>query len=279
MPKVCFPAAGPREPLIAPKPGLDLLASKVVLVTGATRGIGAACARRLADAGAAVVLADVRPEGAVLCREIEALGRRALFVVCDVRDEAAQRDLFARADATFGRLDAVVANAGINGTRAPIDRFSLEGFDELMAVNLRGTFLTARHAVPLLKRQGGSLILMGSVNGTRTFHHAGSSVYCAAKAAVAALARSLATELGRYGIRVNTIAPGHIHTSIDETLRCIDTDAIDAGIRFAHDSPALRGGRADPEEVADVCLFLVSDLSRHLSGVELFVDGGQSLFA
>lgn len=258
---------------------MELLQGKVAVITGAARGIGAECGRRFARAGAAVVLLDVRDEGAQVCDEIGRHGGQALFVGCDVRDDDSLRTAFDRAATAFGRIDVVVVNAGINGLRAPIDRFPLEAFDELVATNLRGTFLTVRHAVPHLKRAGGSLVLMSSVNGTQTFHHAGTSVYCATKAAVSALARSLALELGRDGIRVNAVCPGHIRTAIDETTRRIDLEPIDAGLSFRNGSPALRRGVADAAEVADVCLFLASELSRHVSGTDVLVDGGHSLVA
>ncbi|MGR8981638.1 MAG: SDR family NAD(P)-dependent oxidoreductase [Gammaproteobacteria bacterium] len=255
---------------------MGLLNDKVTLITGAARGIGAACALRFALEGAKVVLLDNRSEGLDVCSKI---GPPAKFIRCDVRDDYALHEAFAKTVEIFGQIDVVIANAGFNGTRAPIEEFPLGDFDELISTNLRSAFLTLRNAVPHMKERGGSIVLMGSVNGTRRFSHAGSSIYCVTKAAISAMAKSLSPELGRYGIRINAVCPGHIRTKINETLKVINIDHLNIELSMPKGSPALGGGVANPDEVADACLFLASELSRHISGIELFVDGGQSLIA
>jgi NAD(P)-dependent dehydrogenase (short-subunit alcohol dehydrogenase family) len=259
---------------------MGLLDGKTAIITGGARGIGAACAQRFAREGAAVAVVDIRADdGGRLCEAMAKTGANAMFVRCDVREDTALRDAFARIGEAWGPIDILVANAGINGARAPIHAFPTDAFDQLVATNFRGAFLTARHAVPHLRQPGGSLVFVASVNGLRTFRHAGTSVYGATKAAVNALAKSLALELGRRGIRVNSLCPGHTLTQLDETTQYFELDGCESPVSFPRGSPALRGGIAEPADVADVCLFLASDLSRHLSGVEVFVDGGQSLLA
>jgi NAD(P)-dependent dehydrogenase (short-subunit alcohol dehydrogenase family) len=138
--------------------------------------------------------------------------------------------------------------------------------------------LTLHYCVPHLKRAGaGSIIIVSSVNGNRTFSNAGSSAYSASKAGQVALMKVMALELGRHQIRVNAVCPGAIHTHIDESTIKRDTDKIGLRVEFPDGIPAVNKGQGEPMDVADVCLFLASDLSRHVSGVELYVDGGFSL--
>jgi len=258
---------------------MGLLDDRVAFITGAASGIGAACARRFADQGAHVVQIDIKEEDAGLSAEIRDTGQETLFIRCDVRDVAALRAAFARADEAFGSIDIVVANAGINGMRSPIDGFPVEAFEELVSTNLKGTFLTIQGGVPYLKRRGGSVIAVASIIGTRTFRHAGTGVYGATKAGVVALAKALSLELGRYGIRVNSVCPGSTRTNIESSTRTEGLDAVETRLALPEGSPAINRGVGDPEDVADVCLFLASDLSRHVSGATLFVDGGHSLLA
>jgi NAD(P)-dependent dehydrogenase (short-subunit alcohol dehydrogenase family) len=180
----------------------------------------------------------------------------------------------------FGRLDIVFANAGINGVWAPLDELKPEEWDKTLAINLKGTFLTVHYAVPHLKRNGragGSILITSSVNGTRTFSNPGASAYSTSKAGQVAFMKMAALELGRHRIRVNAICPGKIHTNIEESTTKRDTEKLKMKVELPEGSPAVDGGQGDPEEVADTCLFLASDLSRHVSGVEIFVDGGASL--
>jgi len=151
-------------------------------------------------------------------------------------------------------------------------------WDKTININLRGTYLTLHFAVPQLKcAGGGSIIIMSSVNGNRTFSNAGASAYASTKAAQVALTKQLALELARNHIRVNAICPGAIHTHIDESTTLHDTKKIAMPVEFPKGNPALNEGQGEPDDIARVCLFLASDLSRHVSGVEIYVDGGMSL--
>jgi NAD(P)-dependent dehydrogenase (short-subunit alcohol dehydrogenase family) len=258
---------------------MGLLKDKVAFVTGAASGIGAGIARRFAEQGASVMIADITPEdGDKVRKEIEKKGGRALFVECDVSNA---RDVQRAIDTTvkeLGKLDIVCANAGINGVWTPVEELKPEEWDRTQEINLRGTFLTVHYAVPHLKENGeGSIIITSSVNGTRTFSNPGTSAYATSKAGQVAFMKVIALELGRHNIRCNAICPGFIKTNIQESTEKRDTEKIEIEVELPEGSPAIDQGAGDPVEVADVCVFLASDLSRHVSGVEIYVDGGASL--
>jgi NAD(P)-dependent dehydrogenase (short-subunit alcohol dehydrogenase family) len=258
---------------------MGLLDGRVAFVTGGASGIGRSVALRFAEEGADVVLADLQDdEGEAARQEVEARGRGAAFVRCDVSSwEDVERAVGTAID-RFGRLDIVFANAGVNGVWAPIEDLTPEEWDSTLDINLKGTFLTVRAAVPHLRSAGGgSIIVTSSVNGTRTFSNPGASAYSASKAGQVAFARMAALELGRHGIRVNSVLPGFIHTNIEQRTQKRNTDEIEIAMELPEGIPAIDGGVGEPAEVADTCLFLASDLSRHVSGVEIYVDGGASL--
>jgi NAD(P)-dependent dehydrogenase (short-subunit alcohol dehydrogenase family) len=258
---------------------MGLLDNKVAFVTGGASGIGMGTARRWAQHGAAIALADVQDdEGERVRAEIEGAGGQALYLHCDVSDpEAVRRALDATVE-RFGKLDIVFANAGINGVWAPIEELQPAEWDKTLDVNLKGTYLVVHFAVPYLKANGGgSIIITSSVNGTRTFSSAGASAYSASKAGQVAFMKMIALELGRHRIRCNAICPGYVDTNIEENTHMRHVKQIGIEVELPKGSPAIDGGRGDITEVADACLFLASDLSRHVSGVELFVDGGASL--
>jgi NAD(P)-dependent dehydrogenase (short-subunit alcohol dehydrogenase family) len=256
------------------------LQGSVALITGAGSGIGRASAIKLAREGASVA-AIGRTESELLqtILEIEKAGGRGIALVADVALEDGMRDAIARTVGAFGRIDIVVANAGINGVWAPIDDLRPEEWDKTIAINLRGTYLTLHYAVPHLKAAGGgSIIIMSSINGTRTFTTAGASAYAATKAAQLALAQQLALELGKYRIRVNAVCPGQIDTAIpDNTFKRKVDEARVPVIWPDGDIPITGGKPGQSEDVADVVVFLASPRSRHITGTPIWIDGGQSL--
>lgn len=257
---------------------MKMLKNKVAFITGAASGIGAGTARRFAAAGAKIALADVQEEeGQRLRKAIEREGGEAIYIECDVSDAKAVEQAIESTVREFGQLDIVFANAGINGVWAPIEELQPDEWDKTLDTNLKGTFLTVHFAVPHLKRNGGSIIITSSVNGTRTFSNPGTSAYSASKAAQIAFMKTMALELGRSDIRCNAICPGFIHTNIQERTEERHTEEIGIKVELPEGSPAVDEGEGNIEEVADVCLFLASDLSRHVSGVEIFIDGGASL--
>lgn len=252
---------------------------KIALVTGAGSGLGKASALKLARKGADVaVLSRTKEEVDTVCAEIEALGQRALPLYADVSDLADMISAFDQIKQSFGRLDIVFANAGINGTWAPIDELDVEDWDQTIAINLRGTFLTFKFAVPLLKQQGGSIIVTSSINGTRTFTTAGASAYSTTKAGQLALVQMTALELAQYKIRVNAICPGAIESNIDENTNRENAERAAVPVHFPEGDIPLTGGEPGrAEDVADLVHFLASDAARHITGTPVWIDGGQSL--
>ena len=255
------------------------LQDKVALVTGAGSGIGAATALALADAGADVVIVSrTADEIDKVAASIEQRGRKALAITADIADEKAVAKMFRRIERNFGRLDFVFANAGVNGVWAPIEELKPAEWDETIRINLRGTYLTVHHAVPLMKKLGGSIVLTSSINGTRTFTTAGASAYSTTKAGQLALGQMLALELARYRIRVNVICPGAIGTEIGDNTKKRATARAKVPAKFAKGTVPLTGGKAgSAAQVADLVLFLASDSSRHISGTPVWIDGAQSL--
>ncbi|MDQ0456898.1 SDR family oxidoreductase [Rhizobium paknamense] len=252
---------------------------KVALVTGSGSGIGRATAMALAAQGMTVgLLGRTEEELQAVAREIRETGGEALVLVADVSDAEAMASAIASLVDEGGRLDVVVANAGINGTWAPIDDLQPEEWDKTMAVNLRGTYLTLHHSVPYLKREGGAVVVVSSINGTRTFTTPGATAYAATKAAQVAMVQQLALELGRQGIRINAVCPGAIDTRIDDNTEKRNSERAAIPIILPEgEIPLTEGQAGTAEDVADVIAFLTSDASRHVTGTAIFIDGGQSL--
>lgn len=251
----------------------------VALVTGAGSGIGAASAEALAEAGAKVALLG-RTRGPLeeVSARIDARGGQTLLLQADVSEPQPMADAFARLVATWGRLDVVVANAGINGVWAPLDEITAEEWDRTFAVNTRGAFLTLRGAVPHLRSRGGSVIVVSSVNGSRMFSNSGASAYAASKAAQVALAKMAALELARDRIRVNVLCPGSIQTRIDESTVWRNPEKVRQPTVFPEGGvPLTRGQSGTARQVAELVWFLASDLSSHITGTEVFIDGAESL--
>ncbi|HET8594258.1 MAG TPA: SDR family NAD(P)-dependent oxidoreductase [Intrasporangium sp.] len=258
---------------------MGMLDGKVAFITGGASGIGAGTARRFAQEGAAVVLADVQREDGERVRDaIRDEGGSADYVHCDVTDAESVRQAVDGAADRLGRLDIVCANAGINGVWAPIEELQPDEWRRTLDINLTGTYLTVHFAVPHVRRAGGgSIIITSSVNGTRSFSKAGAAAYSSSKAGQVAFMKMMALELGRDGIRCNAICPGAIDTDIGERTEQRDTEQIGLEVELPQGNPAVHGGTGEPVDVADTCLFLASDLGRHVSGVAVFVDGGASL--
>jgi NAD(P)-dependent dehydrogenase (short-subunit alcohol dehydrogenase family) len=178
----------------------------------------------------------------------------------------------------FGRLDIIFANAGINGVWAPIDELTPEEWQKTIDINLTGTYMTVHFGVPLLKRQGGSIIITASVNGTRIFTNTGSTAYSSTKAAQVAFTQLIALELAKDKIRVNVVCPGAIDTEIDDNTEHRDIEKIKEPVEFAEGSIPLTDGKpGTSEQVADLVLFLASDRAKHITGTPVWIDGGESL--
>jgi NAD(P)-dependent dehydrogenase (short-subunit alcohol dehydrogenase family) len=254
--------------------------SAIALVTGAGSGIGRAAALALASDGFAIgALGHTEDEISSTVEQIKRAGGQAVPLLADISNEHQMTKAVGRLVTRFGRLDVVVANAGINGVWAPIDDLKLSEWNATISVNLTGTFLTIRATVPELKRSGGgSIIVVSSINGTRTFTTPGATAYTATKAGQVAMVQQLALELARHHIRINAVCPGEIETNIDAntSLRKEDETAIPA--IWPEGQVPITGGRPGrSEDVADLIAFLASDKSRHITGSPIWVDGGQGL--
>ncbi len=166
----------------------------------------------------------------------------------------------------------------MNGTWAPVEELKPKEWDETIRTNLRGTFLTVHFAVPLMKQAGGSIAITSSINGTRTFTTAGASAYSTTKAGQLAFGQMLALELAQYRIRVNVICPGAIESEIGDNTEKRRTAAARVPAKFPKGTVPLTGGKPGrSEDVAELCVFLASDRSRHISGTPIWIDGAQSL--
>ena len=243
------------------------LAGKVALVMGGSRGIGAAIAKRLAREGASVGLTYVGSEQKAheVVAAIEAEGQRAIAIRADSADPEAVRNAVSETVQTYGRLDVLVNSAGIAIVK-PIGEFSLDEFDRMMAVNVRGAFVAAQEASRHMGH-GGRIIIIGSINADR-IPFAGGSVYAMTKAAVAGLTRGMARDLGPRGITVNNIQPGPVETDMnpaDGAFAQMVTGSIAVG----------RYGQAD--EIAGMAAYLAGPEAGYVNGASLNIDGGLSV--
>lgn len=246
-----------------------MLTGKIALVTGAGRGIGAEIARTFAREGAAVIINynGSKERAEKVAAEIIAAGGKAETYQCNVADDAACKEMIDTCIKSYGRIDILVNNAGI--TRDDLlMRMSEEDFDAVMDTNLKGTFHTIRHMSRyFLKQKSGKIINMSSVSGI--LGNAGQANYSASKAGVIGLTKSVARELASRRINVNAIAPGFIATDM--------TDAMtkEAKEKLAETIPFKRIGQ--PEEIAEMALFLASDKSDYITGQVFAVDGGMTI--
>jgi NAD(P)-dependent dehydrogenase (short-subunit alcohol dehydrogenase family) len=243
-----------------------LLTGRVALVTGGSRGLGVAIARELAGAGAAGAVVDLAeapaPEG-------------WSSLTADVRVEAEVAQAVHGTVEHFGRLDVVVANAGVVPPWSDTDELDLDRLDEVFATNVRGVAATLKYGVAALKERGGSIVVMASLNAWRA--HPSQPIYTASKHAVLGLLRTAALDAGRYGIRVNGLGPGPILTgALRERLERRAADgglSVEQALADAAAGTAL-GRMATEDDVARAALFLASDLSSGITGALLPVDGG-----
>lgn len=247
---------------------MDLgLTGRAALVTGGRQGIGAAIALRLAAEGCDVAIVDIEVDGRAreVVAGIESAGRAALAIEADVRDFAAAASAVRQTAEAFGRFDILVANAGINRD-AVIWKMEEEKWDEVIAVNLKGCFNYCKAAAGWFRQHpGGKIVIVSSVNGLRGKF--GQANYSASKGGEIALAKALATELGRYQVNVNVIAPGMMRTDMTESLP-------EEVVKRAVDETVL-GCIGVPADCADLAAFLCSDRARHITGEVIKVDGGQ----
>lgn len=243
------------------------LDGRSALVTGASGGLGAFFAERLAKAGARVAVAARRRDAcAALCARIEAAGGTAIALSLDVTDEASAAAAVAETVAAFGGLDILVNNAGVTGTTALIDE-TAEAWDRILDTNLKGAFLVGQAAARAMVAtgRGGSIVNVASILGLRVAGQV--AAYAASKAALVQLTKSMALEWARYSIRANALCPGYVETDLNR-----DFFATDAGKALVRRIPFRRLGSL--EDLAGPLLFLSSDASLYVTGTAMAVDGG-----
>jgi NAD(P)-dependent dehydrogenase (short-subunit alcohol dehydrogenase family) len=255
------------------------LKDRVALVTGGGSGIGEGACLALSAAGAAVAVVDLHAASSSgVAERIQAQGGRALSAVADVGNEQQIGAAIARTVDTFGGLHIVFANAGINGMQCPIEEMTLDEWHATINTNLTGTFLTVKHSIPHLRASGGgSIIVTSSINGSTTFGLPGYACYSTSKAGQVAFSKMAAIELARWGIRVNAILPGGVHTNINERTYRRNLEPITYDVRLPQVWPPLHGRVATPEEIARLIVFLASDDSSFVTGAEIIVDAAASL--
>lgn len=242
------------------------LDGKVAIVTGAASGIGAATARLFAEEGAKVVVADWHDDGEKVAAEI---GDAAAFVKVDVSQQDQVEAMVKTAVDRFGRLDIIFNNAGVEGEQAFTADCSLENWDRVIGINLTGTFLGMKYAIPeMLKNGGGVIVNNASVAGLVGFP--GIPAYAASKGGVVLMTKTVALEYAKQGIRANAICPGVISTPMVERF----TASEEARKALEASEPMGRFGQ--PEEVARLALFLASDDSSFCTGAPFVVDGGMT---
>ncbi len=246
------------------------LNGKIAIVTGAGQGLGWAIAKRLADDGASLVIADINWEKAQEKSSfLQKIGKKAMAIKVDVSRAGEVNNMVSQVLEKFGRIDILVNNAGILGPYFPVEEYPEELWDQVIAVNLKGTFLCCKAVIPIMKKQGrGSIVNIASVAGKEG--NANMAPYSASKGAIITLTKTLGKELATSNIRVNAVSPALLETEMTQSMtpeqRALLTSKIPMG----------RLGK--PEEVAAVVKFLVSDEASFVTGQCYDISGGRSVY-
>jgi NAD(P)-dependent dehydrogenase (short-subunit alcohol dehydrogenase family) len=249
---------------------------KVAVITGGGGGIGRATALAFAAAGAKVVVVDHDPAiGEETAVQVRATGADAKFVRADVTKSADVRAYVQAALNSYGRIDCFFNNAGIEGTVVPIQEYDEDVFDAVIAVNVKGVFLGLRHVLPVMLKQGsGTVVNTSSIAGL--FGVRGMPAYAASKHAVLGLTKVASTDVAGQGVRVNALCPGPVDTRMMRSLEAQRNPSDPAAAAAALRASMPTGRYTLPEEIANMVLFLCSDLSGNVTGTQLVVDGGRS---
>jgi 3-oxoacyl-[acyl-carrier protein] reductase len=250
---------------------MERFVDKVVIITGAGRGIGQACAFSFASEGAAIALVDVRKdETQKTVDRLQAEGKKALALECDVSNHVQVEEAVATILNTFNTVDVLVNNAGVLRITTPLEKIEADEWDLIMDVNVRGFFLFSKAVLPIMRnKKYGKIINMASSAG-RSTSELGGAHYTASKAAVLGFSRHMAREYGPYGINVNSICPGLVETPM------IREEASEE--RLDHWIKQIPLGRfAEPSEAADLVLFLASEQSKYITGAAIDFNGGSLL--
>ncbi|RRB15605.1 SDR family oxidoreductase [Larkinella knui] len=252
---------------------------KVALVTGAGSGIGKAAALLLARKGARLAaLGRTEDELQETVDQIRREGGEAISLLADIASADEMQQAYGEIRKQWGGLDIVFANAGVNGVWAPIEELEPDEWDKTININLRGTFLTVKYAIPMLKENGGSIIITASVNGTRIFSNTGATAYSTTKAGQLAFTKMAALELAKHRIRVNVVCPGAIETQIEDSTEKRDLESAKEPVEFPEGKIPLTDGKpGTSEQVAELVAFLASEKASHITGTPIWIDGAESL--
>jgi NAD(P)-dependent dehydrogenase (short-subunit alcohol dehydrogenase family) len=248
------------------------LDGKVALVTGGALGIGAATCAMLAREGAAVAVTDVLDDGEAMAGRIRSAGGNARFWHLDVTDETQVQDVFNEVAGAFGKLDVLVNNAGIAGANKPTDEITVEEWERVIAINVRGVFLCTKHAIPHMRRaSGGSIVNLSSIYGIISAPDI--PPYHASKGAVRLMTKTDALLYAKDKIRVNSVHPGFIWTPLVEELGRNSPEGLEV-FRRELDGRHPIGHVGEPDDIAHGIVYLASDEAKFVTGAELVIDGG-----
>ncbi|AZB43425.1 SDR family oxidoreductase [Bacillus sp. FJAT-42376] len=253
--------------------------TKVAIVSGGGSGIGKAAALKFAREGIRVCILDLDKERALEVKnEINRFGGEAIAIETDMANEEMVKSAIQEVEDHWGNLDIIFNNAGINGVFSSIEEMETEDWDKTIHTNLRSTFLFVKYSIPLLKENGGSIVITSSINGNRIYKNFGMSAYSTTKAAQVAFMKMAALELAQFKIRVNAICPGAIDTNIDSsTEKQENLKEVEIPVEYPEGNQPLAQGSGQPEQVADLVYFLASEQSSHITGTEIYIDGAESL--
>ncbi len=249
---------------------------KVALITGGGGGIGRAAALGFAGRGAKVVLVDLDAvEGEASAKLVRQHGGDARFVRADVTKSDEVQNYVKTALDAYGAIDCFFNNAGIEGKLMPIQEYDESVFDAVISVNLKGVFLGLRHVLPVMLRQGrGAVVNTASTAGL--FGASGLAAYVASKHAVLGMTKVASADVARQGVRVNAVCPGPVETRMMRSLEAQINPADPATVHTAFSATIPSGRYATPEEVANVVMYLCSDLASDITGTQIVIDGGSS---
>lgn len=256
------------------------LKNKVAIITGAASGIGKAAAISLANKGMKVALVDLNADE---LEEVKATinkkGQEAISLEANVAEPPSIQQAIEETVKKWNRIDTVFINAGINGAVSSIEDLTPTEWDTTIETNLKSTFLTVKYSIPHMKTNGGSIIITSSINGNRIFKNFGMSAYSTSKAGQVAFGKMAALELAQYKIRVNMICPGAIDTNIEKNTFKDEEHLkeITIPVEYPDGNQPLSQQSGSAQQVADLVYFLSSDLSNHITGTEVYIDGAESL--